>query len=53
MKWLVEYQVTTATERRAQDAAARAAAARCFELTLSGAANACLKALETKSSLAN
>jgi L-lactate permease len=53
MKWLMDYQVTTAAEHRVQEAAARTAAARCFELKSNGATNACLKALETKSNPVN
>lgn len=53
MKWLMEYQVTTAAERRVQETAARAASAGCFELKSNGATNACLKALEAKSNSVN
>lgn len=53
MKWLMEYQVTRAAERRVQETTARAVSARCFELKSNGATNACLKALETKSNSAD
>ncbi|MDP9932605.1 hypothetical protein J2X92_004860 [Variovorax paradoxus] len=53
MKWLMEYQVITAAERRVQETAARAAAARCFELKSNSTANACLKALEARSNPVN
>lgn len=53
MKWLMEHQVTAAAERRVQEAAARAAAARCFELASLSAATACRKNLEAKSILAD
>ena len=49
LKWLLEFQVTAAAERRLQETAARTAAARCFELKAHGATNACLKDLEIKS----
>ena len=52
MKWLMEY-VTTAAERRVQETAARASAARCFELKSHSTANACLKALEGRSNPVN
>ena len=48
MKWLLEFQVTAAAERRVQEAAARTEAARCFELKAHGATDACLKELEIK-----
>lgn len=44
MKWLMEYQVTAVAERRAQEAVAREAVARCFELTTPRAVDACRKA---------
>lgn len=46
MKWLVEHQVEVAAQRRAQEAIARAAAARCFELASPRAVDACQKAQE-------
>ncbi|MDQ0086052.1 hypothetical protein J2W35_006433 [Variovorax boronicumulans] len=49
MKWLMEHQVASAAQRRMQEMASRAAAARCFELTPRRVANACRKELEAKS----
>ncbi|MDP9996463.1 hypothetical protein J2W28_006958 [Variovorax boronicumulans] len=53
IKWLMEYQVTTAAERRVQETALRAAAARCFELKSNATTSACLKAMEAKSNPVN
>lgn len=43
MKWLLEFQVTAAAERRDLEAAARAEVARCFELASPGVVDACRK----------
>lgn len=48
MKWLVEFQVGAAEERRSLEAIARAAQMRCFELASHRAAEACRAALEAK-----
>lgn len=49
MKWLMGYQIDNAEERRVQQKATRAAAARCYELTSNAAVNACLKDVEARS----
>lgn len=49
MKWLMSYQIDTAEERRVQQKAARAAAARCYEQASHAAVNACLKDVEARS----
>ena len=48
MKWLVEFQVEAAEERRSLEAIARAAQMRCFELASHRAAEACRAAVEAK-----
>lgn len=49
MKWLMGYQIDSAEERRVQQKAVRAAAARCYELASNAAINACLKDMEARS----
>ncbi len=49
MKWLMSYQIDSAEERRVQQKAARAAAARCHEQASHAAVSACLKDVEAKS----
>lgn len=49
MKWLMGYQIDSAEERRVQQKAVRAAAARCYEQASQAAVNACLKDVEAKS----
>jgi len=49
MKWLMGYQIDSAEERRVQQKAARAAAARCYEQASPAAVNACLKDVEARS----
>lgn len=48
MKWLLEFQVATASQRKEREAAVRAATAHCFELASPAAATACRNALETQ-----
>jgi len=48
MKWLVEFQVESAEERRSIEAIARAAQMRCFELASHRATAACRAAVEAK-----
>jgi L-lactate permease len=50
MKWLMEHQVEAAAQRRALEAAARAAVAHCFELASPRAVDACRKAQEVSDS---
>ncbi|MBB4220764.1 MULTISPECIES: hypothetical protein [Variovorax] len=52
MKWLMSYQIDSAEERRVQQKAVRAAAARCYGLVSNAAINACLKDVEAKSAQA-
>lgn len=49
MKWLMSYQIDSAEERRVQQRAVRAAAARCYDQASNAAINACLKELEARS----
>ncbi|WP_172839790.1 general secretion pathway protein GspL [Variovorax paradoxus] len=49
MKWLMSYQIDSAEERRVQQKAVRAAAARCHEQASHAAVSACLKDVEAKS----
>ncbi|WP_235506031.1 general secretion pathway protein GspL [Variovorax sp. Root411] len=49
MKWLMDHQIEAADQRRAQEAAGRTAAARCFAQASHRATDACLKGLEMKS----
>lgn len=51
MKWLMDHQVEAADQRRAQEAAGRTAAARCFAQASHRATDACLKGLEMKGGL--
>lgn len=48
MKWLMGYQIDTAQERREQQKAQRAAAARCHDRASNAAVEACLKELAAK-----
>jgi hypothetical protein len=50
MKWLLEFQVTAAAQRRVEQTATRAAIARCFELASPRAVDGCRKELEARSS---
>ena len=52
MKWLVESQFEKATQRWAQEAEDRVAAARCFELSKNQSFGACLKAGQARRNLA-
>lgn len=45
MKWIVEFQVEAARERRQSEAVVRKATARCHEKTPFQAVNACLREL--------
>jgi len=48
MKWLAEFQVEAAAERRSLEAIARAAQMRCFELASQRATEACRAAAAAK-----
>jgi hypothetical protein len=48
MKWLVEFQVEAAEQRRLLEAIARAAQMHCFELASHRATEACRAAVEAK-----
>ena len=53
MKWLLEFQVTAAAQRRVEQTAKRAAVARCFELATPRAIDGCRKELEAMSNSAD
>lgn len=52
MKWLVEFQVSAAQERRSLEALARRAEAQCFGLATHRATQACLAQRAAQASLA-